>query len=188
MTIRKELGACGTGRQQCAGNGWLRLSCSLAIGTIITDNYALAPTPGEFTSSVWLRPSQLFQLYSRVLGCTHVFSHKKISFFQFHIISRMYEAVACLCPLPNLSTARIAAPSAHCPQMVGTSRCDVPARVSEGGTNVNGRAGNCAAERDADGAARRPYQKSGAVRARAPRILRGNKKFVNAHGTIKMRF
>src|ERR1700722_10976776 len=77
MTIRKELGACGAGRQPCAGGGWLCWSSSLAIRTIITDNYAVATTPGEFTSSVWLQPGQLFQLYSRVLGCTHVFSHKK---------------------------------------------------------------------------------------------------------------
>src|ERR1700722_10989789 len=70
MTIRKELRARGAGRQPCAGGGWLRWSGSLAIGTIITDKYALAPTPGKFTSSVWLRPSQLFQMYSRVLTCT----------------------------------------------------------------------------------------------------------------------
>jgi hypothetical protein len=50
MTIRKELGACGTGRQQFAAGEWFRLSCSLAIRTIITDNYALATTPAQFTS------------------------------------------------------------------------------------------------------------------------------------------
>jgi hypothetical protein len=41
---------------------------------------------------------------------------------------------------------------------VGTSRCDVSARVVAGGMNANCRAGNCAAERGADGAACRPYQ------------------------------
>ena len=41
---------------------------------------------------------------------------------------------------------------------VGTSRCDVPARGAAGGTNANERAGNCAAGRGADGAARHPYQ------------------------------
>jgi len=43
--------------------------------------------------------------------------------------------------------------------LVGTSRCDVPARGAAGGTNANDQAGNCAAGRGADGAARRfPYQ------------------------------
>jgi hypothetical protein len=39
---------------------------------------------------------------------------------------------------------------------VGTSRCDVPARASAGGIDADGRADRCAAERGADGAARRP--------------------------------
>src|SRR5580700_10787029 len=45
---------------------------------------------------------------------------------------------------------------------VGTSRCDVPARAIAGGTHVPWWATQpvgCAAERGADGVARRPYQK-----------------------------
>jgi hypothetical protein len=45
--------------------------------------------------------------------------------------------------------------------LVGTSRCDVPAREKAGGTKVALRSPfsiRCAAERGADGAARRPYQ------------------------------
>jgi hypothetical protein len=41
---------------------------------------------------------------------------------------------------------------------VGTSRCEVPARGAAGGTNAQERAGNCAAGRGADGAARHPHQ------------------------------
>ena len=43
------------------------------------------------------------------------------------------------------------------PVSAGTSRCDVPAPETAGGTNHASR-DNCAAERGADGAARRPYQ------------------------------
>jgi hypothetical protein len=54
-------------------------------------------------------------------------------------------------------------PSAHLSfWQVGTSRCDVPARAVAGGTGMAGCAietVRCAAERGADGAARRPYQK-----------------------------
>src|SRR5688572_33510337 len=56
-------------------------------------------------------------------------------------------------PLQNLSTKT----------EVGTSRCDVPARVPAGGTNASSHqhAERCAAERGGpaggDGAARRPY-------------------------------
>ena len=45
--------------------------------------------------------------------------------------------------------------------LFGTSRCDVPAGASAGGTNVELRllfAVHCAAERGADGAARHPFQ------------------------------
>ena len=41
--------------------------------------------------------------------------------------------------------------------LVGTSRCDVPAREAAGRHH-------CAAERGADGAARRPYQVQGSKR------------------------
>ncbi len=43
-------------------------------------------------------------------------------------------------------------------RQAGTSRRDVPARAPAGGTNANSCANHCAAERGADGAARRPYQ------------------------------
>ncbi len=47
-------------------------------------------------------------------------------------------------------------------KMVGTSRCDVPARKAGGTNHANhaNHASRCAAERGADGAARHPYQNS----------------------------
>jgi hypothetical protein len=42
--------------------------------------------------------------------------------------------------------------------LVGTSRCDVPARAERAERMSNVHADGCAAERGADGAARRPYQ------------------------------
>src|SRR5712692_6256339 len=73
-------------------------------------------------------------------------------------------------PLCAARTAQRAVPTyqpavAHPrPCKVGTSRCDVPARVRAGGTNHARRANypaRCAALRGADGAARRPYLSTG---------------------------
>jgi hypothetical protein len=65
------------------------------------------PPLGNFRHPFGYRPSQLFQLYSRVLTYSHVYSHKKISFFIFTaLVKRMKSSPAyapCrICPPPGL--------------------------------------------------------------------------------------
>jgi assimilatory nitrate reductase catalytic subunit len=121
----------------------------------------VARAPGEALSDF-----NIFKLVAHYWGCADLFREWTSPQAVFQIIKRLSAGQPC-----DINGIRDYRDLDECGGIqwpleegerdetseVGSSRCDDPARAAAGGTNVDGRTADCAAERGADGAARRPY-------------------------------